>query len=208
MHHVAALSSLLFYLVLISNAVLTAVVAFSPASRCNNGARLQQSSPAIISLSSPTTTSRSNINSNPPRSSFGGGRRRRCGITPSPITGKTIDDTTTTRLHQSVSSSSYAIDIDTNPPFLARRERVLFELSTLLRVLLPSLLAGTMATFALPMLSHRIANFITSTMDSSAQVGMLSDVVGSFIGLISLLYSILVGQVFGFLYSQQEVSIV
>lgn len=35
---------------------------------------------------------------------------------------------------------------------------------------------------------------------------MLSDVVTSFISLIGLLYSILMGQVFGFLYTQQEVS--
>ena len=35
---------------------------------------------------------------------------------------------------------------------------------------------------------------------------MLNDAVTSFISLIGLLYSILVGQVFGFLYSQQEVS--
>jgi len=33
---------------------------------------------------------------------------------------------------------------------------------------------------------------------------MLNDVVTSFLSLVSLLYSILVGQVFGFLYSQQE----
>jgi len=35
-------------------------------------------------------------------------------------------------------------------------------------------------------------------------MGMLSEAVSSFIGLVGILYSILVGQVFGFLYSQQE----
>ena len=37
---------------------------------------------------------------------------------------------------------------------------------------------------------------------------MLSDAVQSFISLVGLLYSILMGQVFGFLYSQQEVGYV
>jgi len=48
--------------------------------------------------------------------------------------------------------------------------------------------------------------FVTRATDP-AKIGMLGDAVASFISLVGLLYSILVGQVFGFLYSQQEVSV-
>ena len=41
-------------------------------------------------------------------------------------------------------------------------------------------------------------------MTDPAKISMLGDAVQSFISLVGLLYSILVGQVFGFLYSQQE----
>lgn len=62
-----------------------------------------------------------------------------------------------------------------------------------------------------PVICNRVANFVlkryavTATAGGVEQINFLGDVVGTFISLIGLLYSILVGQVFGFLYSQQEV---
>jgi hypothetical protein len=86
----------------------------------------------------------------------------------------------------------------------ARRARVAFELKTLFRVLIPAILSGTAAFLTLPTLCFRVAMFVTHTTDPS-KIGMLSDIVQSFISLVGLLYSIMMGQVFGFLYSQQEV---
>jgi len=86
-----------------------------------------------------------------------------------------------------------------------RTSRILFEIRTLLRVLLPAILSGLIALLTLPAMCFRVANFVTRTMDH-AKIGMLEGTVQSFISLVGLLYSILVGQVFGFLYSQQEVS--
>lgn len=85
-----------------------------------------------------------------------------------------------------------------------RRTRFTFELQTFLRVLFPAILSGTTAFLALPALCLQVVNFVTRTTDPG-KIGMLSDAVQSFISLVGLLYSILMGQVFGFLYSQQEV---
>lgn len=100
-------------------------------------------------------------------------------------------------------SSSAAAAARRNNPFLARRERFAFELRTFLRVLLPAALSGAGAFFALPLMCNRVATFVTR-VTHPAKIGMLGEVVSSFIGLVGLLYSILMGQVFGFLYSQQE----
>ncbi|KAL7522934.1 hypothetical protein ACHAWX_007670 [Stephanocyclus meneghinianus] len=85
----------------------------------------------------------------------------------------------------------------------ARRSRFIFELRTFLRVIFPAILSGTAAFLAFPSLCFRVANFVSRTT-VPGKIGMLSDAVQSFISLVGLLYSILVGQVFGFLYSQQE----
>ena len=105
---------------------------------------------------------------------------------------------------QSTSSSS---DItNNNNPFLSRNNRIQFEIQTLLRVLLPATICGLLSFISLPILNKYITNFIIKyTMPN--QINMLNDAVTSFISLVGLLYSILVGQVFGFLYSQQEVSL-
>ncbi|EJK48176.1 hypothetical protein THAOC_33051 [Thalassiosira oceanica] len=87
--------------------------------------------------------------------------------------------------------------------FLRRRSRFLVELRTLVRVLLPALASGVGAFLAFPALCTRVASFVSRTALPS-QMSQLGDAVGSFIGLVGLLYSILMGQVFGFLYGQQE----
>lgn len=94
-----------------------------------------------------------------------------------------------------------------NNPFLARRERFFFEIQTLFRVLLPATISGLLAFLSLPTITYYVSNFVTRSIHPN-QIGMLNDAVTSFISLIGLLYSILVGQVFGFLYSQQEVRVV
>ena len=106
---------------------------------------------------------------------------------------------TTTSLQ---SSASATINNDINN---TRQERIIFEFTTLLRVLLPAIFSGILAFVSLPTICYYITNFIIKG-GQQQQIGMLNDAVTSFISLIGLLYSILVGQVFGFLYSQQEVS--
>ena len=101
-----------------------------------------------------------------------------------------------TRLRAAVLSSSY-------PPFPSRKERVLFEVKTLIRVLFPAIISGAIAFTTLPTLNNQIATFVLKVTDP-VKISMLGDAVQSFISLVGLLYSILVGQVFGFLYSQQE----
>mmetsp|Transcript_18233 Transcript_18233/g.27191 ORF Transcript_18233/g.27191 Transcript_18233/m.27191 type:complete len:385 (+) Transcript_18233:36-1190(+) len=90
-----------------------------------------------------------------------------------------------------------------NKLFPSRNERGFFELKTLIRVLLPAIVSGAIAYATLPALNNQIATFVLKVSDPG-KISMLGDAVQSFISLVGLLYSILVGQVFGFLYSQQE----
>lgn len=102
-----------------------------------------------------------------------------------------------TRLHATLAAAS----IDS--PYLSRRERVFFEVKTLIRVLFPAIISGAVAFLTLPALNNHIASFVLKVTEPT-KISMLGDAVQSFISLVGLLYSILVGQVFGFLYSQQE----
>src|SRR6056300_1625251 len=98
-------------------------------------------------------------------------------------------------------ATSAAASIDS--PYLSRRERVFFEVKTLIRVLFPAIISGAVAFLTLPALNNHIASFVLKVTEPT-KISMLGDAVQSFISLVGLLYSILVGQVFGFLYSQQE----
>lgn len=164
-------------------------------------------SPALLSAdaltSSSSRSSSSRHTSLPPPRAITGIQQRHCNNSILSSTPSSAGRTSRTHLQSSISAA--ALVDNGNNPFLARRERVQAGLTTLLRVLLPALLAGITAFISLPAMCFRVANFVTRTTDP-AKIGMLSDAVGQFISLIGLLYSILVGQVFGFLYSQQEVS--
>jgi hypothetical protein len=128
-------------------------------------------------------------------------RKRRCVIS---IKNLPNLHSSPPRIPTSLKSTTNSQNCITPLHFTARRSRFIFELRTFLRVILPAMLSGTAAFLALPSLSFRVANFVTRTT-VPGKIGMLSDAVQSFISLVGLLYSILVGQVFGFLYSQQEV---
>lgn len=129
--------------------------------------------------------------------------------TPSSISRNHIKSTSSSSSSLQATSTTYphtnGNNNNNNNPYLARRERFLFNLKTLTRVLLPAIVAGVGSFLALPAICFRVANFVTRVTDP-VNIPMLSDAVQSFISLVGLLYSILVGQVFGFLYSQQEVS--
>eukprot|EP00574_Skeletonema_japonicum_P009290 CAMPEP_0201722542 /NCGR_PEP_ID=MMETSP0593-20130828/6895_1 /ASSEMBLY_ACC=CAM_ASM_000672 /TAXON_ID=267983 /ORGANISM="Skeletonema japonicum, Strain CCMP2506" /LENGTH=331 /DNA_ID=CAMNT_0048213519 /DNA_START=146 /DNA_END=1141 /DNA_ORIENTATION=+ len=104
-----------------------------------------------------------------------------------------------THLQAATLSSS----MDNKQLFPSRKERGFFELKTLIRVLFPAIISGAIAYATLPTLNNQIASFVLKVSDPG-KISMLGDAVQSFISLVGLLYSILVGQVFGFLYSQQE----
>ena len=115
-----------------------------------------------------------------------------------------------TQLHASSSSVTTGSSNNSNINFsillgsaISRRGRIISEVKTLFRVLLPAIISGMIASISLPALSQHVSKFVILRGGGG---GMLSDVVTSFISLIGLLYSILMGQVFGFLYTQQEVS--
>ena len=112
-----------------------------------------------------------------------------------------------THLKSTSSSADTTTTTNNNNPFLSRNNRILFEIQTLLRVLLPATICGLLSFISLPILNTYITNFIIKYTILPNQINMLNDAVTSFISLVGLLYSILVGQVFGFLYSQQEVSL-
>jgi len=111
------------------------------------------------------------------------------------------------KTHLKSTSSSADTTTTNNNPFLSRNNRIQFEIQTLLRVLLPATICGLLSFISLPIINTYITNFIIKYTILPNQINMLNDAVTSFISLVGLLYSILVGQVFGFLYSQQEVSL-
>ena len=83
------------------------------------------------------------------------------------------------------------------------------ESSTLYRVLLPSSLMGIFGMCIFPRLCRRITRFVihSSTLHGGNMhsLSTLVDATSNFVSTIGLLYSILMGQVYGFLYGQQEV---
>lgn len=78
------------------------------------------------------------------------------------------------------------------------------QLITLLRVSVPSIIAGISGTFAFPSL----ALFLASIMNDAGVFAVLSQdssqFVQNFLTVSGLLFSILVGQTYAFLYTQQE----
>lgn len=79
-----------------------------------------------------------------------------------------------------------------------RRERFKIQLRTLLRVGVPPIIAGGVATLLFPALV-RLQLRLFSTVSASA-----TDYAGQFLSVMGLLYSLLVGQTYSFVYSQQE----
>lgn len=85
-----------------------------------------------------------------------------------------------------------------------RRDRIWTQIVTALRVGVPSILAGCLAFASFPALVLTLARGFNDAKVAAVLSQDASNFVGNFLSLIGLLYSILVGQVFGFLYSQKE----
>lgn len=99
---------------------------------------------------------------------------------------------------EKVSSASYA----SAAPLNSKKSYV--QLVTLLRVGIPSVLAGVASTFLFPAL----AMFLASIMNDAGVFAVLSQdssqFVQNFLTVSGLLFSILVGQTYYFMYQQQE----
>ena len=94
------------------------------------------------------------------------------------------------------------------PPVTSTKVTTLFdEIRTLLRVLLPSIISGLIATLSFTWLCQQITTttlVIQSSLSSSLVSSATTSATATFVNLIGLLYSILLGQLYSFLYTQQE----
>ena len=122
-----------------------------------------------------------------------------------------IPHRSTSSLSPLASSSTLALPDDDSSSGAAatglaipRWQRFSRQFRTLLRVGFPSVVAGVVATLIFPALAR-----LACTVTNSAQVFTLltpaaTDYTGQFLSVIGLLYSLLVGQTYSFVYSQQE----
>ena len=78
------------------------------------------------------------------------------------------------------------------------------QLATLVRVVIPSLVAGILAYFTFPFLSLSLASLFNDAGIFAVLSQDSSQFVQNFLTVSGLLFSILVGQTFYFMYQQQE----
>ena len=86
---------------------------------------------------------------------------------------------------------------------IPRWQRFSRQFRTLLRVGFPSAVAGVAATLVFPALT-RLACTVNSAQTFALLTPAATDYTGQFLSVIGLLYSLLVGQTYSFVYSQQE----
>lgn len=103
-----------------------------------------------------------------------------------------------------VIASTLSRSISGNSKNQAETERIKVSLITLLRVGVPSIVSGFLAFFLFPFL----AIFLASLMNDAGVFAVLSQdssqFVQNFLTVSGLLFSILIGQTYAFLYQQQE----
>ncbi len=85
-----------------------------------------------------------------------------------------------------------------------KAERFRFQLITLFRVGIPSILAGITAFFLFPALALFLASIVNDTGVFAVLSQDSSQFVQNFLTVSGLLFSILIGQTYAFLYQQQE----
>lgn len=85
-----------------------------------------------------------------------------------------------------------------------KSERTRIQLVTLLRVGLPSVLSGIAAFFAFPALALFLASIVNDAGVFAVLSQDSSQFVQNFLTVSGLLFSILIGQTYAFLYTQQE----
>lgn len=104
----------------------------------------------------------------------------------------------------SLSSSSSSSPARPSKLITTDRERLTVQLTTILRVGLPSLFAGTCAYLLFPTLALTLADIINDAGAFAVLSQDSSQFVQNFLTVVGLLFSILVGQTYYFMYQQQE----
>jgi hypothetical protein len=84
------------------------------------------------------------------------------------------------------------------------KERYRYQLITLLRVGVPSIIAGIIAFFVFPALAMFLASLVNDAGVFAVLSQDSSQFVQNFLTVSGLLFSILIGQTYAFLYQQQE----
>ena len=113
-------------------------------------------------------------------------------------------------VHRSASASSVTLaDTSSGSTInyalaVPRRERFCRQVRTLLRVGVPSVIAGVVSTAVFPAAARWAATVTNSARSFAVLSPAAADYTGQFLGVIGLLYSLLVGQTYSFVYSQQE----
>ncbi len=87
---------------------------------------------------------------------------------------------------------------------IATNDRAKFQLVTLLRVGIPSIVFGIAAFFVFPFLALFLASIVNDAGVFAVLSQDSSQFVQNFLTVSGLLFSILIGQTFAFLYTQQE----
>mmetsp|Transcript_21395 Transcript_21395/g.43993 ORF Transcript_21395/g.43993 Transcript_21395/m.43993 type:complete len:393 (-) Transcript_21395:1568-2746(-) len=103
-----------------------------------------------------------------------------------------------------ITDSDYADDNINYALAIPRWERFSRQVRTLLRVGVPSIIAGVVSTLAFPALARWAATVTNSARSFTVLSPAATDYTGQFLSVIGLLYSLLVGQTYSFVYSQQE----
>jgi hypothetical protein len=89
-------------------------------------------------------------------------------------------------------------------PIQTEGERKFFQFTTLARLCIPSILAGVACYFAFPAMAMGLSSMMRSDGVFKVLSVDSSQFVQNFLSVSSLLFSILVGQTYYFLYTQQE----
>ena len=87
---------------------------------------------------------------------------------------------------------------------IPRWQRFSRQFRTLFRVGFPSVVAGVAATLIFPALARLACTVTNSAQTFTILTPAATDYTGQFLSVIGLLYSLLVGQTYSFVYSQQE----
>eukprot|EP00586_Coscinodiscus_wailesii_P022939 CAMPEP_0172501154 /NCGR_PEP_ID=MMETSP1066-20121228/146710_1 /TAXON_ID=671091 /ORGANISM="Coscinodiscus wailesii, Strain CCMP2513" /LENGTH=418 /DNA_ID=CAMNT_0013275781 /DNA_START=31 /DNA_END=1287 /DNA_ORIENTATION=+ len=101
-------------------------------------------------------------------------------------------------------SESQTPKTTTFDPITSERDRLKVQLVTLLRVGIPSVLAGTTALALFPTIALTLASLIDDPGSFAVLSQDSSQFVQNFLTVTGLLFSILVGQTYYFMYQQQE----
>mmetsp|Transcript_4579 Transcript_4579/g.8832 ORF Transcript_4579/g.8832 Transcript_4579/m.8832 type:complete len:442 (-) Transcript_4579:44-1369(-) len=120
------------------------------------------------------------------------------------LTGKYYTTRSIAKLHAKTQESSLVDSFVSTVVGQTKSERTRIQLVTLLRVGVPSIISGIAAFFAFPALALFLASIVNDAGVFAVLSQDSSQFVQNFLTVSGLLFSILIGQTYAFLYTQQE----